>query len=70
MIKGKKVRKINKNVVDKSDKQLEKEAEYVESVSIFMVLLIVGICSLVGIGLGYALFKIAINSSVAAIFIK
>ena len=58
---------INNNVVNKTDSELEREAIQEENISIFMIFLIIGICSLVGISLGYFLFKIAINSSNAMI---
>lgn len=68
-VKGKKIN-LNKNVVDKSDSELEKEAIQEEHFSIAMVLLIVVVCCLVGVGLGYLLFKIAINSSNSAIILS
>ena len=65
-VKGKKIN-TNKNVVNKTDKELEKEALQEESISIAMIILIVGLCFVVGISLGYILYRIAINSSSALI---
>lgn len=64
--KSKKIN-INKNVVDKSDSELEKEAIEVENFSILMIIIIIGLCFVVGVSLGYLLYKIAINSSNAII---
>ena len=57
--------KINadKNILNKTDKELEKEALQEENISIAMIALIIGLCFAVGISLGYILYRIAINSS-------
>lgn len=58
---------INKNVVNKTDTELEHEAIQEENVSILMLFLIISVCFVVGIALGYLLFRIAIDSSSAII---
>ena len=60
---SKKVKNISKNVVNKTDKELENEAIMEENFSIALLVLIIGLCFLVGVGLGYALYRLAINSS-------
>lgn len=61
-IKGKK-NNADKNILNKTDKELEKEALQEENISIAMIALIIGLCFVVGISLGYILYRIAINSS-------
>ena len=61
--KSKKESNITKNVVNKTDKELENEAIHEENISIAVLVLIIAICFLVGVGLGYVLYKLAINSS-------
>ena len=51
----------------KTDKELDKEATQVENVSIFLIVLMVVLCCIVGIVLGVYLYKLAINSSNAII---
>lgn len=46
---------------------LDKEAEQEESISIFVIVLILAVCFIVGIALGYLLYKIAIDSSAVVI---
>lgn len=61
-IKGMKIN-ADKNILNKTDKELEKEALQEENISIAMIALIIGLCFAVGISLGYILYRIAINSS-------
>ncbi len=61
-IKGMKIN-ADKNILNKTDKELEKEALQEENISIAMIVLIIGLCFVVGISLGYILYRIAINSS-------
>ena len=61
-IKGKK-NNADKNILNKTDIELEKEALQEENISIAMIVLIIGLCFVVGISLGYILYRIAINSS-------
>ena len=61
-IKGKK-NNADKNILNKTDKELEKEALQEENISIAMIVLIILLCFVVGISLGYILYRIAINSS-------
>ncbi len=61
-IKGMKIN-ADKNILNKTDKELEKEALQEENISIAMIALIIGLCFVVGISLGYILYRIAINSS-------
>ncbi len=63
-------KKIRKKDLEKSDKEIEKEALEEDNFSILMLALIIGLCFFIGIGLGFALYKLAINSSVAVIFTK
>lgn len=49
--------------IDSEEVSLDKEAEQEESISIFVIVLILAICFIVGISLGYLLYKIAIDSS-------
>lgn len=66
-IKGMKIN-ADKNILNKTDKELEKEALQEENISIAMIVLIIGLCFVVGISLGYILYRIAINSSSVLIF--
>ena len=52
-----------KNGINKSDKQMEKEAVQDENMSIILIIVILLLCFVVGISLGFGLYKIAINSS-------
>ena len=61
-IKGKK-NNADKNILNKTDIELEKEALQEDNISIAMIVLIIGLCFVVGISLGYILYRIAINSS-------
>ena len=63
-------RDFNKNVVDKTDKELENDAMYDENISIAMLIFIICFCFIVGILLGYLLFRIAINNSNIALILK
>ena len=51
-------------------KELDKEATQEENVSIFLIVLVVVLCCIVGIVLGVYLYKLAINSSNAIIISK
>ena len=65
-VKGKKIN-INKNVVNKTDEELERDAIQEENFSILMIIIIIFLCFVVGVSLGYILYRIAINSSSAII---
>ncbi len=65
-VKGKKIN-INKNVVNKTDEELERDAIQEENFSILMIIVIIFLCFVVGVSLGYILYRIAINSSSAII---
>ena len=50
----------------KTDKELDKEATQVENVSIFLIVLVVVLCCIVGIVLGVYLYKLAIISKLVS----
>jgi F0F1-type ATP synthase assembly protein I len=51
------------NVKRKSEKELEKEAIMEEKFSILGIILVLIICTVIGIVIGYFLYRLAINSS-------
>lgn len=81
-IKGSRLRNINEreNISDKkikdsriknkSDKQLEREAIEEENISIMAVVIVVILCFIIGILLGWGLYKLAINNSNIAFVIN
>lgn len=79
-IKGSKIRNkvdCNKNVSiknsmtrKKSDRELEKEAIEEENISIIAIIIIVVLCFVIGILLGWGLYKVAINNSNIAFVIN
>lgn len=66
-IKGK---KIKEKVIDEREKVTDNELENEETMSIAVVLVILFVCFLIGILLGYLLYHIAINSSNALLIIQ
>ena len=54
---------VKKKKVDK----IEQEAMQEENISIFFILLILVLCFVAGISLGYSLYKLALNSAIVMI---
>lgn len=67
-----KIKKYRNSKIRKiSDRKMEQEAEIEESISIGFLILIILVCFIVGIVLGFSLYKLAIdNSNVALIMNK
>lgn len=58
-----KTRRIRMMYTDKEEKELDKAIENEENFSITVMVIILVLCFIVGISLGYVLYRIAINSS-------
>lgn len=58
-----KARKIKMTYTDKEEKELDKAIENEDNLSITVMIIILILCFIVGIFLGYVLYRIAINSS-------
>ncbi len=84
-VKGRKIRKSNANLVEEvkdvdvvssddidhsmEEEQLDKEINVMDNLSVgFMILILIG-CLILGVGLGYVLYRLAMNSS-ALIFVR
>lgn len=66
-IRGK---KIKKKVIDEEEKVTDNSLETEETMSIAVILLILLLCFIVGVVLGYLLYHIAINSSNALLIVQ
>lgn len=65
-----KSRKIRMSFSVKEEKQMDKQMETFEKVSITVMVFILVLCFIVGVSLGYVLYRIAINSSSAMFIVK
>lgn len=58
-----KPKKIKMSFTNKEEKQIDHQMETEENISIVVMLLILVVCFILGITLGYMLYRIAINNS-------
>lgn len=59
-----KSRKIHMSLSNAEEKKLDREIEKEDNFSVALMVTILGLCFIVGITLGYVLYKIAINGAI------
>lgn len=65
-----KSRKIKMAYTAKEEQKMDKQIETEDNVSVLVMVIILVLCFIVGISLGYILYRIAINSSSAMFIVK